>query len=221
MRSHNISVFAASGAAALVATIGWALVFAMSYWVALIAAATSRGIEAQPEHFGENFLYFMGAATAFAAVDAWLTPHERACDRRPKLAQLYDVILFIPRITFATAQNFSAWAYLSGPAVRSAARLITRLRSEQRVPLHELPLDMPNPHLRRRVLAVLELTQLTDIRTEKGQLVLRWSALAPDAFRHVPHIAEAAEMKSAKAAEKMEHLPGPGNQPTLEDRYRI
>jgi hypothetical protein len=214
-------VLAASGAACTVASVGWLFLFGIGYCVAMIATAVNRGIEAQPETYPRYFWMSAAGVTMLALLEAWRNPHEIARDERPKLFQLFDIILFLPRITVAALLNFSAWAYLPRVAVPAAVRLLGRLRTQESIPLHELPLDIPNLWLRRRVLAVFEVTQLTDIRTEKGQLVLRWSALAPEAFRMAGDAVTVPEMARARAVEKKEALPAHEERPALEDRYEL
>ncbi len=214
-------MLAASGAACAVAAFGWLAIFGIGYCIAMIVTAVDRGIDAQPDSFVRYFWWSAGGATAFALLDAWRHPHETARDERPALVQLFDVALFLPRITVAALLNFSAWARLPRAAVKPAVRLLGRLAAEKTIPLHELPLDIPNLRLRRCVLNVLEVTQLTDIRTEKGQLVLRWSALAPEAFRSLADAVAVPEMPHARAVERPEALPAPPppEPPALDDRY--
>ena len=216
-----MSVLAASGAACSVAGVGWLFLFGIGYCIAMIGTALNRGIEAQPDMYPRYFWLSAAGMTVLALLEAWRNPHEIARDERSTFIQLFDVILFLPRITVAALLNFFAWAYLPQAAMPAALRLLGRLRMQESIPLHELPLDIPNLRLRRRVLAVLEVTQLTDIRTEKGQLVLRWSALAPAAIRTGDDAVAVPEMARARAVEKKEALPAPEERPALDDRYQL
>lgn len=223
VREHNIAVVAASGAALAVSAIGWLFLYGLGFWITMIATAVRQGVYDRPNTYTENFFLVAGVASLLAMFDAWLHRHEEAQDDRSKLYQLYEILLFFPRLTVAMLQNFTAWAWLPRSAVAPAVRLLNRLRNEHSVPVHELPYDIPNHRLRRRVLAVLEVTQLTDIRTEKGQLVLRWSALAPDSIRNPRIPGTAPEMPHARAREVEDplHLPTPPERPMIDDRYDL
>jgi hypothetical protein len=176
-----------------------------------------------PASFHSTVLIVFGAVMGLAMLDAWFFPHEEVNDQHTLFGHACDLLLFLPRITLASVYNFAAWARLPSAALPHASRLLTRLCAEDRVPMHELPLDIPNDAVRERILATFELTQLTEVRQERGQLVLRWSALAPEAFRSLPHHAhdQAARMRRATVLEEKDALPGSQSQPALRDRNHL
>jgi hypothetical protein len=220
VREHNWSVLAASGAALLVSGVGWGILYGAVYWVAMIVATVRTFGEFGPgPELPVQFLMAGGIAMLIAAIDAWLFPHERARDVRTLFGHACDLVLFLPRLTLAALHNFTAWVHLPFSARTYAARLIERLRSEQRVPMHELPLEIPHDATRERVLAALEMMQVVEVRTEKGQLVLRWNALAPEEFRLLTHDTHdnTAGMRRATVLEKKDALPGAQEHPALGD----
>jgi hypothetical protein len=225
VRSHNVSVIAASGVALLVSGVGWLLLYGAASWFTIIGNTIRMlGDAGLPASFHTVCFTVFAIIMGFTALDAWLFPHEEAIDRRTIFGHACDLVLFLPRITLASIYNFSAWARLPFGAMPYAARLLTRLRAEHRVPMYELPLEVPDDAMRERILAVFELTQLTEIRQERGQLYLRWSALAPDSFRaSLPHHAhdDAPRMRSVTVLEKKDPLPGPERHPALRDRYDL
>jgi hypothetical protein len=77
-----------------------------------------------------------------------------------------------------------------------------RLRIKN-VPLHTLPLDIPNKRTRARVLIALQVSNLAEVRTEGETLVLHLHALAPDIFRaSLPATAvDPTKIKRADASE--------------------
>jgi hypothetical protein len=152
-----------------------------------------------------------------AILDVWLFPHEETMDRRTMFGHACDLLLFLPRITLAAALNFTAWVRLPAEARPYAERLLERLREREKIYLQELPLEIPNDVLRERLLAVLQVVQLVEVRSEKGMLLLRWSALAPPAFRSLAHHAhdEMAGMRRATVFEKKNALPGAQQHPAL------
>jgi hypothetical protein len=218
VREHNLSVLAASVAALVVAALGWAVLYGFSYWVAfMLVTVRSLGQMAPGATFHLGFAIACGSVFFLALLDAWLFPHEEASDGRTLFGHVCDVILFLPRLTLAAGLNFTAWVRLPGRVRKPAVRLMERLRRENTVPMHELPLDIPNDRTRQRVLAALEITQLVEVRSEKGQLMLRWNALAPDEFRSLANDAhdEMSRMRRATVLEKENTLPRPKDHPAL------
>jgi hypothetical protein len=209
----------------IVSGAGWCLLYVAAYWFSLVGNTVRMlGDAGLPDSFHSTVFIVFGSVMALAAIDAWLFSQEEAADSQTLFGLVCDLVLFLPRITLASLFNFAAWARLPSSALPDAARLLIRLRAEDRVPMHELPLEIPNDARRERILAAFELTQLTEVRQERGQLVLRWSALAPEAFRRsLPDHAhdEAPRMRRATVLEKKDALPGPQGQPTLQDRDHL
>jgi hypothetical protein len=137
-------------------------------------------------------------------------------DERPALQTVGDIILFLPRLTVAIVLNFTAWARLPKRARPDAADLLDRLRTEKKIAISTLPLDMPDDHARERILLVLQLINLVEVRRERGEVWLKFSALAPTSLRGklVPDHTddELARMRRATVFKNKYALPSPKRQ---------
>jgi hypothetical protein len=217
IREHNFSVLAASGATLVFAVVGWAALYGAAYWVTMFALTVVKaGDAALPGSFHTVLASLFAVAMAAAMLDAWLFPHERVVDERPALQTVGDILLFLPRLTVATVLNFTAWARLPRRAHPDATELLDRLRTEKKIALSTLPLDMPDDRLRERILLALQLINLIEVRPERGELWVRFSALAPTSLRGklVPDNAddELARMRRATVFKDKYALPSPKRQ---------
>jgi hypothetical protein len=184
IREHNFSVLAASGATLVFAVCGWAAFYGAAYWVTMFALTVVKaGDAALPGSFHFVVATIFGVLLAAALLDAWLFPQVRVVDERPALQTAGDIILFLPRLTVAVVLNFTAWARLPRDARPDAADLLDRLRTEKKIAVSTLPLDLQDDRTRDRILLVLQLINLVEIRPERGELWLRFSALAPTSLR--------------------------------------
>lgn len=184
LRSHNLVVLAASGAALLFSAIGWAVLYGLSYWVTLIAVTlASNGSSQVPAIF--NSVFFGSAAVLLVAarVDQWFFPDERAVDERPPVEHLADILFFVPRFTMSCWQNLGALAWLNDADLPDAARLMDHLKAEHRISLQELPAMIPGERRMHRLLGALLVSTLIDQRRDESLTWLCVGALAPEQFR--------------------------------------
>jgi len=78
----------------------------------------------------------------------------------------------------------SAWQRLSRVELESAADLLERVARERNVPLHSTPVDIPDPHIREKVIFTLLLLRILDIgRRNDGEARLRLSPFRPATLR--------------------------------------
>jgi hypothetical protein len=217
LRSHNGSVMAASGATLVLVAISWALFYIVAYWLVMFVLTVAKAGDARlPASFDWVCASIAGTLLVVAAFDMWLFPSERAMDERPALSTITDVVLFVPRLTLTILLNFTAWARLPNDLQHDAAALIDRLRTDGKVALSILPLDLPDERGRGRILHVLQLLQIMEVRLEKEELWLRFHPLAPSEFRG-QSIAEHAHddvsrMRSAAVFKHKNALPSPKRQ---------
>ena len=184
LRSHNAGVLTASGMALIFSTLGWALLYGVSYWVTMLALAVAHdGTSARPVAFDAVFLGTAGVLLLAARVDQFLFPSERAADERPPVEHFADVLFFVPRFTMSCWQNLGALARLTAAEFPHAARLLDALDSESRVSLQELPAQLPGERERTRILTALQVASLIEQRREHDVTWLQLSALAPEVFR--------------------------------------
>ena len=183
LRSHNRSVLAASGVVLVFSAVGWAVLYGAAYWVAMIAITIRHGGDgAPPATFHWVFLACAAVLLVAATVDAWLFPHERAVDERPPFEQFTDIVLFVPRFTLLFWNNLSALVSLTRRERRHAAELLDRLKVEGKVPLQQLPAQVPDERSRARIMEALTVTQLIDVRMAGSLTLLYLSSLAPAEF---------------------------------------
>jgi len=162
----------------LVAAIAlWFLLHAVLGWLSLLAVTTVKGTEARMPAFVEP-VFWCGAAALLAAawIDRRFRPDDRARDHKSAVEIAWEILLAIPRVTLAIGGTLSNWQSLSVHEIKTAAELLQQLMGNHRLPLHSLPLEIPNDKLRLKVLFALQITQVIEIRRENREL---WIALNP------------------------------------------
>ena len=217
LRSHNGSVLAASGATLILVAISWVLFYIAAYWVVMFALTVAKAGDARlPASFDWVCASVAGALLLAGAIDMWFSPSERALDERPALATITDVLLFLPRLTLTIPLNFTAWTRLPADLRHGAAALLDRLRTERKLAMSTLAFDLPDERQRARVVRVLQMLQITEIRSEKGELWLRFSPLAPRELRGeliADHAHDdVSRMRSAAVFKHKDALPSPKRQ---------
>ena len=212
LRSHNRSVLAASAMTLLFSAIGWAVLYGAAYWVTMFGlTVVNNGDGGPPAAF--HWVFFASAAVLLVAatIDGWLFPHERAVDERPRLEHLADIVLFVPRFTLMVWNNLAALVALHGREWQDAAGLLDRLKAEGKVPLQQLPAQVPDERSLARILEALSITQLIDVRRSGNLTLLYLSSLAPAEFQRGARPEESprdelAGMKQASLSERRKLL---------------
>lgn len=223
LRAHNASVLAGSGIAVVLAAIGWALFYGVSYWATIFLLTVAHRGEGQVSaRFNDVFLVTAGVLMVTARVQQWLSPHDRAVDRRPPLGHVLDALLFVPRFTLSAWQNLSALVSLRGEEIRQAAELLDRLRQEGRMPAQQLAAQFPNERTCARILDALKVARIVDQLTSGELTWLYVSSIAPEAFRGMARkVAEPADkFESIRRANVVERPDSPRrrlNSPHSED----
>ncbi len=217
LRSHNVSVIAASGATLVLVAVSWALLYIAAYWIVMFSLTVAKAGGAQlPASFDTVCGWVAGVLLVAAAIDMWFFPSERALDERPALATITDIILFLPRLTLTIPLNFTAWTRLPAYLRRDAAALLDRLRTERKLAMSTLSFDLPDERQRIRIVRALQMLQITEIRPEKGELWLRFSPLAPRELRGdliADHAHDdVSRMRSAAVFKHKNALPSPKRQ---------
>ncbi len=183
VRSHNGSVLAASGVALVFSLAGWAVLYGVTYWVAMLSLTLANRGDGMPPEFNAVFFGTAAVLLLAARVDQFLFPIERAVDERPPVEHFADILFFVPRFTMSCWQNLGALARLNDAEMADAARLLDMLKTGGRVSLQELPAMFPNERSRARMLTALLVMGLIDQRREKSVTWIHLGALAPDVFR--------------------------------------
>jgi hypothetical protein len=147
----------------------WYVLYAILYWLTLLALSTTRGIEARPpESLPTLFIYSAGLLVFFTWMASCFRPDAMPRDRKTIPEICADLLLAIPRATLAVWGNLSAYQRLTDRELEYAAALLDLLGEEKRLPLHELPREIPDRAIRRRIVLALQLVQLLDVRRIRG-----------------------------------------------------
>ena len=199
----------------LFSAIGWAIPYGAAYWLAMFGlTVVNNGDGGPPAAFHWVFLACAAVLLVAATIDGWLFPHERAVDERPRIEHMMDIVLFVPRFTLLFWSNLSALVSLQRNEWRDAADLLDRLKAEGKVPLQQLPAQIPDERSRTRILETLSVTQLIDVRRAGNLTLLYLSSLAPEEFHQRARAAESrhdelAGMKQASLRERRKLLAEP------------
>jgi hypothetical protein len=166
---HNRRVILLAPLTVFVATALWYVLYAILYWLTLLALSTTRGIEARPPAALPTLFIYSGALLVFFTwIASRLSPDEMPRDRKTIPEVVADLLLAIPRATLAVWGNLSAYQRLTELELEYAADLLSLLATEKRLPLHELPREIPDRTMRSRIVLALQLVRLLDIRRIRG-----------------------------------------------------
>jgi hypothetical protein len=181
-RRHNIealslAVFALVGSAAL-----WALIYGGVYWLALIGATVSTGLNPEtndqvgsPDLLGRHFgLVFLDGALVTLLVAALvrrrLRPERLQEERHYLLWVLVEFLMAAPNATFAIWGNLAAITRLRRRDAIVAGRLLRRMdESGGRLELAELPLADEDERALRRVVFRLQLVGLIGLGEDEDE----------------------------------------------------
>lgn len=174
---HNFRVALLTLLTLLGAIVLWFLLHATLHWLALLAVTVVKGVDARAPAFVDQAFWFAAATLlALAWIDRRFRPDDRPRDHKSAAEIAWEILLAIPRATFAIGSTLSAWQNLDPRELTTAAELIERLGHDRRMPLHALPLEIPNERLRLKILFALQLLQIIEIRRENREL---WVSLSP------------------------------------------
>ena len=162
------------------AVLGWGVLYALTHWLFLLAAAIVRGPYAKPPvELPFGFAAIAATLILSAWVDRRLTTNDLPPDQKTADEIGMDFLLAIPRMTLAIPANLSAWIHLSEAELSAAVLLVARLSSEQRMPLYETPLEIPQQETRDRVLNALLLLGVIEFQREADSSI--WLKVQPAA----------------------------------------
>ena len=174
---HNRLVALVAGLTLLVAAALWYLLFVALYWLALVITGAARGMDARPpDILPALFIYAAGLLLLVTWIAGTRYFDGPLKDKKSPLEIVAEFVLAVPRATLAVWGNLSAWQRLDPREMELAAGLLGRLLDEGRVPLHELPLDLPDPKTRMRILLALQLVEALHISRSDG---IVWLSLPP------------------------------------------
>ena len=155
----------------------WIVLYAVCAWV-LMLALIAIGTERATLPHGFTILYAVTAACAvgYAWIDRHFTPNEIPRDDKSPVEIASDFLLALPRITLAVGGTLRAWLHVSAAECEIAAAFLHRLGEERRLPLHSVPLDIPDEPMRFRILFALQILGAIDLHRDEHAV---WIALNP------------------------------------------
>ena len=162
---HNRLVVLVAVLTLLVAAGMWYLLFALLYWLAFGAASLAGGMDGRPpDALPALFIYSAGLLVLLTWLAGTRFGNEMPKDKKSPFEIAAEFLLAVPRATIAVWGNLSAWQRLDLREIALAADFIELLLIERRIPLHRVPLDIPDPRDRMRILLALQLIEVLNVR---------------------------------------------------------
>lgn len=168
---HNRRVLGLAFLSAAAAVFFWALFYFLSYWLTLLAITVAGPMDVRmPEGFTMGFFMVAVGLCVVAAIGQWRHPHELPADHKPVGEIALDFLLAVPRMTLAVWGNLRAWQYLDRHELELGVRFLGALEHEQPIGMHRLPLHLPDPRTRSRVVLALQLIGFVETRRVDDEL---------------------------------------------------
>jgi hypothetical protein len=144
-----------------------------------------HGLDAQPPvYLPVLFIYSGGLLVLLTWLAHKRTTREIPKDEKSGFEIATEFLLAIPRATLAVWGNLSAWQRLNETELAQAAQLLARIESEGRLPLHSVPLEIPQPKSRLRILLALQLVEVVHVSRMDGTV---WLSLPREKRVRVQH----------------------------------
>lgn len=175
LRRHNRKVALLSFLTLAGALLLWGVLCFVALWLFLLGNSVVKPLDWRPSP-RPLLLAFAGAAALLCCV-AWLLrrlrPNEAPRDHKGLWEIALDILLAVPRMTLAVAGTARARARLNEHELQLAWDLLRRMSdSAGPLPLHTLPLEIPGPAAREKILLALQLSELIDLRRRDSGPVL-------------------------------------------------
>ena len=184
---HNLRVVLLAAGTVVMTAALWLLLYFVCTWIVVVALPIlDKPQEQMPRGFPILFLVAALCAVVYAWVDRWLTPNERARDKKSAGEIFSELVLAIPRMTLSIGGTLAAWQKLEPSDYLQAAMLLHRIAEEKRVAMSSVRLDILDPTAALRILFALQITQVIDIQRDGQELWLKLNALRPAALRLSP-----------------------------------
>ena len=167
LRAHNANALF-SAALCLATTVAlWGIAWLVANWLSLLILSAIFGENASALRWlPVAFASFAAALYLWAAIDFHVTRFRPPLDH-PILGlhAIRDVLLYLPRTTFAIGGNLSALILLSRHDKREAWTLLLSIAEESRSTLETLAVEQPNMGRRIRLLRALQLMGFVDLHS--------------------------------------------------------
>lgn len=175
LRLHNRWVLALTLLTFVAAVALWAGVYFAVWWLFVLGGTAVRPLDFHPEAGAlvRGFATTALLLCVFAWISRRLRPNQAPRDHKGLGEHLLDVLLAIPRVTLAVFGTGGAAARLSDNELEHAWQLLRRMSAEGKpVPMQALPVEIPDPTMRNKIVLALQLSGLIEIRTTAGGPVL-------------------------------------------------
>ncbi len=171
LRRHNRRVLALTIGTFVVVVALWAVLYFVAWWMFVLAAAIAKPFDFQPTAgpLLRVFVATVGLLCACAWWSRFLRPNQAPKDYKSPGEHFLDVVLAVPRLTLAIFGTGGAAARLNDGELEHAWNLLRQM-NERDLPVHvsELPVDIPDPAMRHKIVLALQLSGLVEIRPGAG-----------------------------------------------------
>lgn len=173
---HNRAALGWAVGSLAASVVAWTLLYVVSQWLALLGLSAIVGGDARlPHGFSLGCAVIAAALMTAAWLDRVVLPPSLPRDELIFREVAIDLLLVVPRMTLAIRDNWRARQILRPPEVLLGADLVEKL-ADGRVPLHAVPVEIPEERSRDRVLFALLITETAVLREEAGVQFLQLSA---------------------------------------------
>jgi hypothetical protein len=183
-KRHNREALALALVTLVAAALLWTVFYIVIYAVILLGMSSVEGGDARiPPSFAPVFVCCALLLCAVAWVMRRMRPGMFVPDRRPWFETFLDIVLLLPRITFEIWGNFSACQRPTEAELAAAWDLMQAIRDEGgKLNVRQLPVELPDKRLRARVVFLLQLVGLVEVRNYSDGL---WLALQDETARRL------------------------------------
>jgi hypothetical protein len=167
LRRHNRLVAGLTIGTFIVAAALWVGLYFVVWWLFLLAGTAANPLDFQPRS-GPLIRGFVTTAVLLCVI-AWLArlrrTNETPRDSKSFGEHCLDLLLAVPRVTLAILGTGGAAARLSDVELEHAWRLLRRMSDASRpLPMQEVPVDIPDPAIRKKIVLALQLSGLIEVR---------------------------------------------------------
>ena len=175
LRQHNRRVLGLTLMTSSVSIILWLILWVATWWLLIFFDAFTHPLLYQPSPAPHARAFILTAL--ILCLVAWITrrlrPNQAPRDHTPIREHLLDILLALPRLTLSIFGTANAAARLTDPELHLAWTLLRRMdQAQSPIPLQSLPVDIPDPATRDKILLTLQLSDLIELRPTSAGPVL-------------------------------------------------
>ena len=172
-RRHNREAIWLTLITLAAAVLLWTLFYIAVYGLILLVMSAVQGGDARiPPMFLPVFACCAMLLCAVAWVMRKMRPGFFVSDYKTWFETFTDILLVLPRITFQVWGNFSACQFPGEMELEAAWELMRTIGAQGKINVRQLPLEVPDPRLRARVVFLLQLAGLAEVRSYSDGLWL-------------------------------------------------